>query len=1537
MYKKNKIKCICFVLLAVMIFVSLTEFAVYAETKTIKIGYVPNYGVINEYHTQGDEGFGYEFFEEISKYTDYTFLYIPVEWDEGLEKLETGEIDIFGPVDMNYARAISYDYLSPSFGYEDIVLYSHEDKGYYYQDTESFSNSIIGAYEDIDYLPQLEAYARENDFEYEIKYYEMEELQNAIDSGEVDLVMASNQFDLGNTVIVDRIGQEEFFYMTTKGNYELSEEIEKAVEIIYQEDPYFVLKLQLEYFNDDLAKEGITKEEHETLSQKEFYTVGYNVNHKPFTYTNSYGNADGHGVDIMREIAKQLDIKIRFVPLHDGENIDEQTLDMHLCIMNCSGTKVGRTVEPYSIEQMVLLRNNSIEYQDMKSIASIDYEAIDIEFHGGKDNDIKLIKTRSMESTQELLFEGEVDAILTSSRIANSILNFSNVEKYDIDYTEISVPLSITISDDLPQEVFLAVDKTVQNLDDEFVNGVIADNISEVQNEIETSQIFYRYRFQIISGVLALIGIVLLVFVLQMKQKQNAIRDILEIDKLTGFRTKLKFEEEVNRILKTAKPSEYMILTIDIDNFKSVNNEFGYATGDTLLKIFFEKVYECFGKDVILARSSGDILIAFLKNTFNGESICGKEKCDFCLQNSIRDGMEESILVSLSRGVYVIENPEENIDYMIDCAHVARLDGKKLLGSKLTVFTEEMRKRLHFQNSIVSQIEMALKNKELSFEIQPKYNLNDNRIVGAETLIRWNKEDGETMYPKDFIPILEANGYVKEIDLFVFEEVCKLIHNSEFELPKISVNISTITVNMEDVVKKYMDIINKYKNVQASQIELEITETAYEKNFTTINETMKQFKMKGFLIAVDDFGIGFSTLSRLANMDIDTLKIDRSLVGEKITDKNYAILESIIYMSKKLGLKSVAEGIETEEQKNTMSLLGCDTGQGYYFAKPMDMKEFLLLMKKNNNYSFDSAASNLVEIFGFEKMQLLAFDKMASGIIVCKNDEDYTIIEANPQFYKTIGYTRNEMIEIHQNKYQNITLDNIRNIIEEKININSKFFDLEYRIKTKEGEIRWLNTQSTYDEENDIFYIVVMDITNKLIYSEEEVSLDAHFAQREAHKNVIATMEDYIYIVNPSTKELLYINDSILKNLGNPPEEVWKNRKCYEFLLGKSEKCEACNYSKLEDGVMHIEECVEWGEKGQYYMTKEKLVELGNTKAHLNIVSNITTSHLLQIQKNSELEEHKIIAKMVTILQEQNLEEAINSVFKELMIYYDADRSCGFVLSESGKYLDKTFEQKEEGATEGAVKEERIPAELVTTWFEEFEKDGEILIRDIDKDIDGNRNEHKYLQNKGLFSLMLVPLYFSFSNKKIIGYISLDNPEKNIENTNVLKIAAKFIADSMQNTEYIKKIKYLGFHDTMTGTQNRNSFTSKIIEIEEHCEHSVGIIYADINNLKFLNDTEGHAKGDEVIVALASLLKKIMGNNVYRIGGDEFVTLLQDVSEAEFLEKVSLLGEGIKKNPQIDVAIGTIWCEETTDWNKKLEIAEKRMYDNKAKRKNNIK
>nr|WP_280922383.1 GGDEF domain-containing phosphodiesterase [Sedimentibacter acidaminivorans] len=453
-----------------------------------------------------------------------------------------------------------------------------------------------------------------------------------------------------------------------------------------------------------------------------------------------------------------------------------------------------------------------------------------------------------------------------------------------------------------------------------------------------------------------------IIFLIVSKKYSNKIREInnsKNLDVVCNINNLNSFIINAEMVLSKKSNYKYALVHLDIDKFNMINDRFGHSSGDEVLMEIGGFLNDTLKNEQIYCRSYADNFLILFKY---------KEKQSELLNKvySVSMGIENlsiwtilNIKPIITSGIYFIE---ENCDIRlaIDKAKLAKKSIKGGYKSHYSIYNETMRYMLIEEKKIEDDMYYALKNNEFKVFLQPKINLSDGFISGAEALVRWDHPTLGFMEPIKFIPIFEKNGFITILDKFVFEHVCITLRkwlDSGYDIVPISVNVSRLHFIRGNFVSDYKEILDKY-NIPIGLIEIEITESVVFGNTNEIFSTMKKFRENGFNISMDDFGSGYSSLGLLREIPIDTLKLDKTFL-EHIEDYNARmIVSNVVNLAKNLKLNVVSEGVDSDAQVEFLKNIGCDMAQGFIFSKPIPIDEYecLIRIKKRNFFTLGNVA-----------------------------------------------------------------------------------------------------------------------------------------------------------------------------------------------------------------------------------------------------------------------------------------------------------------------------------------------------------------------------------------------------------------------------------------------------------------------------------------------------------------------------------------------------------------------------------------------------
>lgn len=401
-----------------------------------------------------------------------------------------------------------------------------------------------------------------------------------------------------------------------------------------------------------------------------------------------------------------------------------------------------------------------------------------------------------------------------------------------------------------------------------------------------------------------------------------------------------RFRSNVHELLLTSD-KKIGFIQFDIRRFKIINDLYGEKFGDEVLFFVKDRLGELCNDRQFFINLRSDVFMVVTEYEDD------KELTGFIRRIEEAAASFKSVKLQLAFGVYTADNKEMEIRQMEDRAAMARTAAKENIVSNVIFYEEQFKEFLYTRKFIEENMHSAIEEKQFRMYLQPKYSISQNKIVGAEALVRWIHPERGMIYPNEFIPVIEENGFIKMVDYYIWEEASRFIKqctNIGIEDCPVSVNVSRHHLKDMQFVHVLMDDIKKHQ-IEKKLLELEITETA---NDEQIGQAAMRLKLDGFTLLMDDFGSGYSSLNVLLETPFDVIKLDKKFMDNMMSsDKGKLILEHMVSMAQKLGLGLLAEGVETKEQVELLSKIGCDNVQGYYFARPMPQEDFFELLKKD--------------------------------------------------------------------------------------------------------------------------------------------------------------------------------------------------------------------------------------------------------------------------------------------------------------------------------------------------------------------------------------------------------------------------------------------------------------------------------------------------------------------------------------------------------------------------------------------------------------
>lgn len=556
---------------------------------------------------------------------------------------------------------------------------------------------------------------------------------------------------------------------------------------------------------------------------------------------------------------------------------------------------------------------------------------------------------------------------------------------------------------------------------------------------------------------------------------------------LTGLFYPKIFMEEARQFVPEAAPNSYCMAAIDILHFRLFNKLHGRAAGDRLLRQIAERL------EAVRKEFRG------VTGYFEGDNFCIVMPWQMKLVDQLRDSIladitqgEDIIGVVPLFGVVPLDDPELPPEYYYDCATLAL--AQATARSHTVCYDPSMESDLEEEIRLLTEVTDALKRDEFVFFAQPQCDITTGKLVGAESLVRWQHSTKGLIPPGKFIPVLERNGSIYLLDMRVWEKVCQWLRSwldRGYTPVPISINISRIDIMSMDVPAYLEQLLEKYR-LPAKYIKAEITESACAEEDDTISDTVDRLRKAGFLVMMDDFGSGYSSLNMLKSIPVDVLKIDMRFldISEGEEQKGIGILESIVNMARLMGLPIIVEGVETLQQENVLRNMGCRYTQGYYYYKPMPVDQLEAALADERRLDFTGLHCKQVEAFHIREFMdgNLFTDTTVNNIfgpsaIYDIFDGQIEITRVNEQYYRMAGMDRIDNQDMARKLWSNVRDDDrpvLLSLFEQSYERRPAGAEGTIHYLRVDGKVLWVQVRVFFLREKEghrIYFVSLADLT----------------------------------------------------------------------------------------------------------------------------------------------------------------------------------------------------------------------------------------------------------------------------------------------------------------------------------------------------------------------------------------------------------------------------------------------------------------------------
>lgn len=569
------------------------------------------------------------------------------------------------------------------------------------------------------------------------------------------------------------------------------------------------------------------------------------------------------------------------------------------------------------------------------------------------------------------------------------------------------------------------------------------------------------------------------------------------LDPLTGLYQKLDFLRLAADLLQRSSQITYCLMAIDIEHFKLFNEWYGHRAGDRFLRAISQLLDQAQALHGGVAGYMGNDDFAILLP--NRPELLAQVQNEITLCSK-RHGGNAGFLPAF--GLYAVQDAAAPVITMYDRACIALTEVIGNYAQRAKWYDTKIVQVMEENHVLLSEVQHALEHGEFTFYAQPQCHMSTGKIVGFESLVRWVHPTRGLITPNDFVPLLERSGFIVDLDVFIWNQVCRnvrrWIDQGHRPIP-ISVNVSRVDIYTMDVVRHFRTLVRDY-HLDPALIEIEITESAYAEDCNIITSVVNELRQAGFTILMDDFGSGYSSLNMLKDVNVDILKIDMKFLdmNEQSKGRGTGILQAIISMARLMELRIIAEGVETQEQLELLQDLDCWYGQGYYFYHPMPIAAVEALLADEEKIDFGGIQAQMVEQLSPRELlnQELFSETLLNNILgavafygICQGVVE--IIRANEQYYRLtqtnpadLEARRTRILEYVYHEDHQIALD----IFERAHRNILKGAQGEFRRHRGDGATIWMHLRVFFLREQDghrLFYGSVSDITQQKQLSEQ--------------------------------------------------------------------------------------------------------------------------------------------------------------------------------------------------------------------------------------------------------------------------------------------------------------------------------------------------------------------------------------------------------------------------------------------------------------------
>lgn len=964
-----------YLLFVLTLFCMISSIRVHAnEKKTIRVGFYEEEGYHIVDRDNKHVGYDCEYLSNIASYTGWNFEYVKGTWEECLSRLETGEIDLLGGVEKNDKRLDKFIFAyEPSIYTANCLLVENTNSKFTYEDFKTFDGMTIGTLSGSTLIDSLEEYSKENHFSYQLKNYQTEnELKDALKSKNVDCIYLTDTRSLHSYKTIARFGHNSLYFALNAKRTDLISELNNAIRDIHTHNYNYENILRNKYFATS-SQIAFTKQEQEFISNNKIIDVILFDNFPIICETDENQKHYGMIIDAFQSLSQKTGLTFHYIDipsklkweylLSHPNTIAAPTLNNELVHFDSE----IQILDPIIQSRMLAVTksNKTIDLSKKFNLVIAETMLGATETLTKKYPNANIMTCKSHKERLDMVSKGIADMTLINEFTGTYMLQSPYYQDLKIINSEYySEDICVSLSHNSNPLLISIMNKAIFSFNERDIRQIVMNNTMSNHYNLSFGEWIYKSKNVVLLIVLIIIITTLFLYEYfkQKKLTQNEIQKLKIIeerhkvdlehqkemfyqahfDTLTNLYNKDYFIEKANEILKNNPTVVYTFIRIHIEGFKMINEIYGQEKGNIVLQKIANRLRQTIGQEGLYGRFYSDhFAICYPIEREELEQITQSSQYYVNCDGAI-------IRIQLAFGIYINEQHYTDATRLLDYAQIALQNQKKEHNHHVTFFKESYLEDLIKKQQITNDMEEALRDNQFQVYLQPQYEIISHKLVGAEALIRWIHPTKGMISPMEFIPIFEGNHFIYKIDCFVFETVCKQLAKwrKSGKLIPVSVNLSRIDLQNPDLIPMIKEKIDYYQ-VSPKYIHLEITESVYTEKHEDIILMITKLQKLGFLIEMDDFGSGYSSLNMLKDVPVDILKLDLQFFsGETHMDKGGDIIRSVVDLAHNLGTLVIAEGVETEREANFLRAIQCRYVQGYLYNKPMPLDEFNVLLQE---------------------------------------------------------------------------------------------------------------------------------------------------------------------------------------------------------------------------------------------------------------------------------------------------------------------------------------------------------------------------------------------------------------------------------------------------------------------------------------------------------------------------------------------------------------------------------------------------------------